>query len=1461
MPDDIKLHQGCWIVIPKGIGETGKLRVTVQWVPHESAQMLASSWPAIASTTQLGFYVRAATKNVASADGTAGLTPDYVAKRPWPHGPNEALWKAAFADRSSLYHYPKVDRSPNNAKTGASVTTSWQTTLLLNALDRVSSVMTTAHQHVMNTRAAGKSRMPMQVALSGRSILFDTTGIGAQGNTFDAAVMVNALSGDNTLGLMARTIRGTYLPNEMSAEELRRWVGPSAQAKAEQKDSTSALFSQLQAAYRSTAPDSNKGAGAAPQSWQAMAAEHASSGIGYDQLLSIANGLTTPAKPEIRWTDTSNAAQIVLDEAIVGLAPWRRTIAPESADTLPSALSMVGQAFTLQMQLGMLTDLDLPIEDLPAARDALAGGRAFEIAVQPTFVPSDPVLWTRVDASGWPADDPADDGYIAISAGLLDMTGASLTNIELRQSYQQLVSEVKAVSSRLDFALQAPNKASQTPDQAKRDTAFLAKVKTGPLALHMSGMARHTAAQHDRNEKTKNQQRETVFTLQTLLIGVRPDLRIAYPGQDGSKSKWRALMTRNIKYVLPGTTLPAATGEAADARTEGYIPLTRLSAALTDSWVADDELFTWSGWNSAIPLPGDDTSGKADHSELHPEASAIPGSNPAFRYGSQVKARARVVLRDGTCLPVDDHDTAALKRAIAGGDGDGFAVRRYEPLKAPAVLMARAPQTSDWLPPESLTRVVLGTSNSLSLQSRLHTVRYWLPGEIKDLFELDRHGQFDTGRTPLDTAFAGYERVGAGFPVVDAPDPPVKPVNPAGNTTSTMQRPAATSKLPVFRRGINTNEHSYYPDPLVDGLVVALGRKADDGQWWPIVHDGSVMCCVHHFYPGERQWPEAVALRIEFDGVATDSGPALRYRRLTAEPEEALLHVAVPAGERFSLIAWPIGDPGRLGRRHAYGTLAGDCWKTLLENTSDHQDKLLFPPEGISGLLSETSVIDVEHFVVKPQAPGITHEDITKVYQRQAGALQQPYAVQLTALPGAVGGMDVVARWVDPVDDPLLGAPRYPQAVDPDYATTPGVAQAAVATVTSDWHVVIDQALSDPSVNSLSRPAIPLPAQPSSETPCWLQGQYALPDGKHRYVRYVPIAHSALPDPASGPLVNAAARTHEGAGILVNVLASVAPAVPVVRDVLPSFRFCRQRAPSLVQSERQTAITLLLERGWWSSGDGEMLGVYVRHDGANAGRNGQAALTNVSDASASAVPTAVSSWGADAALSVNGGLNEQLQASHFQSYETPTPVANVVVDGGQVDLVLYTPTFDASNDAWRVDIQLNIPAGVTQPFVQFAIARFQPDAIPAAQRSPVTLVDFIQWQDQRFVTVMPEIGNLNLYNVAVWGPQLDAETLASRELVLHLEVAAPGQGPVIWQRSGQPIHLTGIVDEHLGFSVWRTQLALDRLERFERTRVCLMEQGRFVSGFAAASDKAPGPLYFMERVEFGDDLQRESGQP
>jgi hypothetical protein len=206
------------------------------------------------------------------------------------------------------------------------------------------------------------------------------------------------------------------------------------------------------------------------------------------------------------------------------------------------------------------------------------------------------------------------------------------------------------------------------------------------------------------------------------------------------------------------------------------------------------------------------------------------------------------------------------------------------------------------------------------------------------------------------------------------------------------------------------------------------------------------------------------------------------------------------------------------------------------------------------------------------------------------------------------------------------------------------------------------------------------------------------------------------------------------------VPASGPPQSPEVLFVVPTFRWERGASASGgLQSVRHgNGLRVYLDRPWFSSGDGELLGVVVPGD--------DAAFVTVEDA---LVPY-VTQWGADP-LWAGTQPSTRTRLADFPGRVANEPVNLIEVPGRMVQVVGHRVHFDAGRQLWYCDIELH-PGVAYMPFVRLALVRYQPNAISGAEVSRVALAEFAQVLPRRRAVLKREGDTLSL---SVHGPVPD----------------------------------------------------------------------------------------------------------
>ena len=209
--------------------------------------------------------------------------------------------------------------------------------------------------------------------------------------------------------------------------------------------------------------------------------------------------------------------------------------------------------------------------------------------------------------------------------------------------------------------------------------------------------------------------------------------------------------------------------------------------------------------------------------------------------------------------------------------------------------------------------------------------------------------------------------------------------------------------------------------------------------------------------------------------------------------------------------------------------------------------------------------------------------------------------------------------------------------------------------------------------------------------------------------------------------------------LTISVPSSAPPAAPMVHSVIPLF--CWQQAeepeqPIATRSRRLSGVRIYLQRPWFSSGEGELLGVVV------AARGSDAKLENL-----------VSHWGRDP-IWVSADLDRRplfleldsvLKSTGFDNRQFPArpvkePVRLKLTEGvsnqnlPKVSILGYQPQYNRERGLWYVDIAVDIKSEFW-PFIRFSVVRYQPESLPDCHLSAPVLCDFVQLPPPRDLTV------------------------------------------------------------------------------------------------------------------------------
>ncbi|MDD5578056.1 MAG: hypothetical protein PHY16_02095 [Methylobacter sp.] len=235
---------------------------------------------------------------------------------------------------------------------------------------------------------------------------------------------------------------------------------------------------------------------------------------------------------------------------------------------------------------------------------------------------------------------------------------------------------------------------------------------------------------------------------------------------------------------------------------------------------------------------------------------------------------------------------------------------------------------------------------------------------------------------------------------------------------------------------------------------------------------------------------------------------------------------------------------------------------------------------------------------------------------------------------------------------------------------------------------------------------------------------HRLNDTKHHRVSY--IARSTSRYREYFPQKENLDFTRSSAPFVVDVPASARPVAPQIAYVIPTFGWQRQTQTNLKRSIRfGGGLRIYLERPWFSSGEGELLGVtFFAFRGEN-----------ISDPDVrDRWKPFITQWGKDPIWQTDS-LSELPGGGNFpDAFAFENSLSLEEDSGKRVDVAGYPVAFDEERQKWYCDLIIDAPFAYS-PFVRLALTRYQPHALADAKLSRVVLADFAQLTSGRSALV------------------------------------------------------------------------------------------------------------------------------
>jgi hypothetical protein len=925
---------------------------------------------------------------------------------------------------------------------------------------------------------------------------------------------------------------------------------------------------------------------------------------------------------------------------------------------------------------------------------------------------------------------------------------------------------------------------------------------TGAPALRSAGLAMARAGRGEAllgdllDRRVDNKAVETHhpvdFYAEDLVRGYRLDI---WDQDAPSGQRWFSLHERVTDHVVDGLSEPLDPVED-----EGFVKATSASSEREDHPAPSDDLYlhetvvAWDGWSLAAPRPGKRIvePGEGDNGtsvaaydpsvgQVLPIVSNVrvaKGTLPRLRVGHTYRMRIRTVDLCGNSrhfssddLEPDDPDLVSEAQMYL----------RFEPVPSPTVLR-RALDTegeslehlvirsnvgmtaAEYASSEEVKSALAGKPHEYSADSQRHLSP---PKGSLQMAELD-------GR--LDSAFGGAStgQMNAALRLALREegtflDPEI--VDPATGQKSIAQTqisffPAEATFPPERGAPLSSTEpgqteappgaYAYYPTDAVllpylpDPLAIGVALTGYDFAGNEVLYQAA------HF---PADWPKLEPFRLRLS-----EGP------LSIAFEQGVLEVRVPPAEVIYARLSSVFPRDRLDEFAIWQ------WTPEAERTKELTAAAI---EGRHWMLTPFRRLTLTHAVQQPLAV----PDMTKlISSRSLGSTFAEFRGPILCHAPSTGHLDVIGEWTEDVDLLTDDAPRM-------RATGNEELHSALA-FGFDLTSGEDAAEVSKPGSVAQPPGVPLPTAARV-------ARHELGDTKYRRITYHSVATTRfrdfLPESiANGDPLNIQ-RVEEtevndtpNAKLIHDIKSSARPAAPEVVQVLPTFRWERQdEGPVRTHVRRGKAVRVWLRRPWFSSGDGELLGVVLAPATKVPGiwqAQATAGFETMAQVSHARGGEAVTRWRPGmftrsmetrtefADLTLAAGVVGDLEATVAGTFtKAPTPaeirkmldpyvtrwgsdpvwqsrLPDVVPTAGDfprraasmhgltleevsvsahVSVAAHEVYFDGDRKLWYCDIELEM-GDAYYPFVRLALARFQPQSLPGVHLSRVTMSDFMQ---------------------------------------------------------------------------------------------------------------------------------------
>jgi hypothetical protein len=429
-----------------------------------------------------------------------------------------------------------------------------------------------------------------------------------------------------------------------------------------------------------------------------------------------------------------------------------------------------------------------------------------------------------------------------------------------------------------------------------------------------------------------------ILYLEDLIAGYRID--VLTDQRKEAKHGWLTLMDRDVHFPKLEKALKKAGFDSRSLSRQPEWGVDRLAGTVQSmhrevqsnegqAAVVFETLATWRNWSLAVPSRGGYLCLDKGELQLDRRISPRPASLPLYRFGSKVKFGARVSLINGSSITLDhalEHYYASpAPYLLSDGNGlpkfmldKGFPVLRHEPLATPRVFLP-------WATPLADSEVNPPIHEIIVSKATPRAARIVLPGEVS-LETAELHGVLDSFDILPPRPFIG---MGLTPPIGKAPSDPVK-------------------------GGDLHNDVPSYPDPAAHLLVLGFTESGEPADGYGFPPPLTIDLYGSNEHGREYKWPDAAAISVELDAVASEdlplggriSGDFASREPTRAKNGQIQIKVRLLPAEQIDLTVWAL--PRTLNDFAQFAPFAGamqlasfdTVLKTGLLSSTDQAPKL-----------------------------------------------------------------------------------------------------------------------------------------------------------------------------------------------------------------------------------------------------------------------------------------------------------------------------------------------------------------------------------------------------------------------------------------------------------------------------------------------------------------------------------------